>query len=373
MTRRRDCNLRKLVFYIDSMKRGGAQRVMMNLCEHFAENSYQVVLINDYPSDENESVYKLSPIIKRVYLQPKYTRNPIVNNVIRIVKLRRILKYEKPDIALSFLAGPNIRLLLSATGLKQKTAVSVRNDPNKEYAKSGIKKAIARKLFELADGCVFQTEEARAYFTERVRQKSAVILNPVDEKFYKVKRRPQAGLIVTAGRLVKQKRQDVLISAFKLIEESNPEAQLLIYGEGPLMSQLVEQINTLELNKRVSLQGNISDIEDALSKGSVFVLTSDYEGMPNALMEAMAVGLPCISTDCPCGGPRELEGGTESIMLVECGDINGIVHSLNSILKDNAYSEKLGISAKERANYFKDHVIYEKWERYLETICGKSV
>ena len=362
--------MRKVIFYIDNMNRGGAQRVMTNLCEYYAEKGVQVLLVNDYPSDGKRPTYELSESVNRIYLQPGYVRNPISNNIKRVFALRKILKNEKPDLAMSFLGGPNIRLLLGAMGLKQKVTVSVRNDPTREYAASGIKKLLARKIFERADGCVFQTEEAKSYFTERVQSKSAVIFNPVDDKFYSVSRNPQPGEIVTAGRMNEQKRQDLLVDAFKLLAETNPEAKLIIYGDGPLRENLSERIRSLGLNSRVSLPGNVSNVEDALNTASLFVLPSDYEGMPNALMEAMAVGVPCISTDCPCGGPKVLDGHTGAIKLVKCGGTEELYQAMLEILENKVLSSEMSKKAKKRAELFKPEVVYAEWETYLTAVAG---
>lgn len=365
--------MKKIVLYIDNMNRGGAQRVMTNLCEHYVETGIQVVLVNDYPADEKKTTYRIPQSVKRLYLQSAYSRDPIINNICRLYTLRKILKKEKPQIALSFLGGPNIRLLIASTGLDHKTVISVRNDPNKEYAAAGIKKSWIRKLFERADGCVFQTNEAQAYFTERVREKSAVIFNPVDEKFYAVARTCKPGTIVTAGRMNEQKRHDLLIDAFALLVEDNPNVELVIYGEGSLRQQLNEKIDTYGLHGRVHLPGNVANLEEKLESANVFVLSSDYEGMPNALMEAMAAGVPCISTNCPCGGPKALDGGTGAIRLVECGDTEGLYLAMREIIENDELSYRMGAKAKERAVAFKPEVVYAEWDNYLFKVVGQCI
>ena len=225
--------MKKIALYIDNMNRGGAQRVMTNLCEYYSALGVEVILINDYPSDGKRPTYEISESVKREYLQSQYERNPISNNFHRLRSLRKILTNEKPDVLLSFLGGPNVRALLATIGMKQKVVISVRNDPNREYAGRGIKKAFVRKLFNLADGCVFQTEEAQAYFSDNLQKKAKVVFNPVDYKFYKAIRSPNPGEIVTAGRMNEQKRHDLLINAFARAAENRADMHLIIYGEGP--------------------------------------------------------------------------------------------------------------------------------------------
>lgn len=168
--------MNKLILYIDNMNRGGAQRVMANLCEHYAAMKIEVILVNDYPPDGKKTTYDLSSGIRREYLQDKYQRNPIINNIVRINRLRQLIIKEAPDIVLSFLGGPNTRMLISTMGLPIKKVVSVRNDPNKEYGNRTVVKAFTRWLFTNADGCVFQTNEAAEYFTKETQEKGRVIL-----------------------------------------------------------------------------------------------------------------------------------------------------------------------------------------------------
>lgn len=363
--------MEKIAFYIDNMNRGGAQRVMTNLCEHYSKKGVKVILINDYPSDGKRPVYDLSESIQRVYLQTKYEHSPIKNNISRLKNLRNTLKSEKPDLILSFLAGPNIRVLLATIGLKQKVVVSVRNDPNVEYSTGGVKKALVSRLFNRAEGCVFQTNEAKAYFSQNIQNRSKVILNPVDDRFYRTSRTPNIGEIVTAGRLDNQKRHDILIDAFAKVAEDHPQVNLIIYGEGPLRTQLEEQIRVLGLNSRISLPGNVPNLEEKLATASVFVLSSDYEGMPNALMEAMAMGLCCISTNCPCGGPQLLDGKTGAVKLIKIGDVLGLSQAMRDVIDNDELSFKMGILARERANLFKPDVIYEEWNHYLSAIVNE--
>lgn len=144
--------------------------------------------------------------------------------------------------------------------------------------------------------------------------------NAVKEEFYQVERTPVRGEIVTCGRLTEQKNHKLLIDAFAEVQKIYPFATLKIYGEGVLREKLQNQIDSLNLNEKVFLMGATNDVAKALQTADLFVLSSDYEGMPNALMEAMAAGVPCISTDCPCGGPRELFGEDASDKLVPCND-----------------------------------------------------
>lgn len=356
---------KKIILYIDMMERGGAQRVVANLIQHFLENNLCVVLVNDFKEDSSRPQYFVDSRVKRYFLRNTLEGNPIVKNFERVIRLRKIVRAEKPNVVLSFLGRPNERMLVATVGLKTRKIVSVRNDPNREYGSGGVKKWFARKLFGLADGCVFQTEEAANYFSESVRRKSTVILNPVDMKFFEKK--PVAPLknIVTVGRLEPQKNQKLLISAFSEIADSFPDEKLIIYGEGSLRDELSEFCKLQGIADRVEFPGNITNVENVLSKAKIFALSSDYEGLPNALMEAMAVGVPCISTDCPCGGPRTLDGKSKCIYLVPVGDKGAFANGLRELLNEPEKLRSFGERAKLRAGDFMTEKILTQWDCYL--------
>lgn len=359
----------KLLFYINLLGGGGAERVIANLSTYFADRGYDVILVTTYAMD-NE--YVVSKRIKRYILeeQPQVSHNRIISNVDRIRKLRKLMKREKPDVAIAFMEEPNFRLIISAIGLPIKTIVSVRNDPKKEYAgMSG--RVIAKWILPFADGCVFQTNEAKAFFSRRLQNKSAIIYNAVKEDFFTTHKSDGNREVISCGRLQKQKNHLMLIEAFKEAIQEYPDAHLSIYGDGPLKTELQKYIDDNSINASVSLCGNSNDIPSELSRANVFVLSSDYEGMPNALMEAMAAGLACISTDCPCGGPRELISDGINGYLVPVNDTNRMADSLKQLLGNRELSDMLGNRAKERARDFHPEIIHKEWAQYIEKIANQ--
>lgn len=262
---------------------------------------------------------------------------------------------------------PNFRAILATRGLPVKTLVSVRNDPNKEYAgKMGV--FVGKVLLPMADGCVFQTKEAQEWFPEKLQKKSKIIYNAVKEDFYHVERNPNHGEIVTCGRLTEQKNHEILISAFAEVLKKYPYVTLKIYGEGTLRDTLQEQINELGIQDKAFLMGVTNNVEKALETAELFVLSSDYEGMPNALMEAMAAGVPCISTDCPCGGPKELFGERLKRKLVSCGNVRQMANKINEVL-GNAES---GMIEKSCSEPFRPNYVNAQWENYLLKIINEK-
>lgn len=335
------------------MGRGGAQRVMNVLASYLCK-TYEVILINDIVAEKE---YEIDTRVKRIVLTKtgffKKTR-----------EIRRIIKKEKPDIVLSFLGPCNYRNILATHHLKCKTIVSVRNDPLFEYG-NGLMKLIARFLFRFADGFVFQTEDAKAYFPKCVQKKAAVIMNPVDDKFYKTKWESKNDEIAVVGRLESQKNPLLALKAFKKVSMNYPHLKMVFYGDGELKDSLMNQINTLDLSDKVILKGVVPNIEKYLAASKLFVMTSDFEGMPNALMEAMAIGVPVICTDCPCGGPRSLIRTNDEGILIKCGDLDNLVLEINKMISDTQLAKTVSRNERARALAFSSERIMKEWTQYL--------
>lgn len=356
----------KILFYINVLSGGGAERVIANLSNQFANDNNEVVLVTTYATP-NE--YYVTDKVNRINLESNIRKeeNRILKNIRRIKCLRNVIKIQKPDVVISFMEEPNFRNIISTLGLPVKKIVSVRNDPKKEYpGKMGD--FIAFHLMPRADGCIFQTQDAREYFPAKLQKKSEIICNAVKEEFYSVKREPIEGKIVSVGRLSSQKNQHILVEAFKSISDKFPHATLDIYGTGELEKELSSQISASGLEEKVKLKGNSSNISEVLSRADIFVLSSDFEGMPNALMEAMAVGVPCVSTDCPCGGPRMLFDKEKNGILTSVGNIEQLSEALEELLANNEKKKYLGNNAKNRANSFRPDEVYREWKTYVEKV-----
>lgn len=353
--------IHKILLYINTIHGGGAQRVMVNLAQALARRGIETVLVTSFQRDKE---YPLDESVRRICLENKpIKQSQLRRNISRILKLRRICREEKPDVVLSFMGEPNFRTVIATRGLPVKTVVSVRNDPQQEYS-GKVRRLVGKKLLPLADGCVFQTRDAQTWFPELLQKKSAIIYNPVKTEFFHLQRMPVPGEIVTVGRLEPQKNHALLIDAFSQLQNHFPQATLKIYGEGSLHQQLERKISELGLVGKVRLMGATNDVPAALQTASLFVLSSDFEGMPNALMEAMAAGVPCISTDCPCGGPRELFGTELADSLIPCKDESALVAAIEAALT----GADRGKSFQKCAAKFAPERVYDDWIKYLNKV-----
>lgn len=350
-----------ILLYTSILSSGGAERVLCALANHLAE-WHKVTLVIAYPT-ENE--YAVSDQVKRVYIDDSAENK---HSFRQIRRLRKLCRTEKPDICISFLPQPNFKMLMATRGLPTKVLISVRNDPKREYA-TRVNRMIAKWVYPFADGVVFQTADAQAWFPEEIRRKSRIILNQVDAVFYNTPLAPNRCGIVTTGRLSSQKNHALLLRAFARAS-TQTDNTLTIYGEGNLRGELESLAASLGIAERVYMPGNISDVPAALRSAEAFVLSSDFEGMPNALMEAMAMGLPCISTDCPCGGPRAIIHNDDYFVAV--GDEDAMTEKLHRLITDAAWREQNAAWMREKSARFEPERIFAEWVAYLEEIVGEK-
>ncbi len=360
----------KVVCYINDLRDGGAQRAMSVLANGLAARGHQVSLVTEYVSATD---YPLHSQVHRHVLEGEFSNRPqsgqISRNVKRIATLRKICKQQNADILISFMEDANLRGILATRFLKTKNLISTRIDP-RILMKSKAKKIQLLCVNPLADGCVFQTEDAQSCLPVRLQKKSKIIFNPVSDSFYNIQGSPlKEKRIVSCGRLSKQKRFDLLINAFDKVCEDFPEYSLEIYGVGELQEQLQAQIASLHRADRIRLMGRCEDVPNTIKDASLFVLASDFEGLPNALMEAMALGLPVISTDCGGGGARALIQNGVDGRIVPCDDVAALSDAIREALSDLDTTKCRGEQAGIKAKNFSSDCVVAQWEAYIKQIC----
>lgn len=359
----------RIAFYISTLQMGGAERVISNLANGFCEDGYEVYMITENP-DRRES-YPLHPEVERIMLPKPDKKSRLSNAIERIINVRKIVKKLRICMLVSFIGKANIRAILATRFTNTKCIVSVRSAPAREYP-TGMMRLLAKFLFRFAEGIVFQTEEAREFFAPAVRKKAVVLMSPLHPDFirprYEGKRRHE---IVTVGRLHSVKNHEMLIRAFAALAADYPDYTLKLYGDGERKEKLTELIAGTGLNDRVILAGNCSHVADAVWDAEIFVLSSNVEGMPNALLEAMALGLACISTDCPCGGPRAVIRDGENGLLVPVGDTAALTQAIRRILDDPKLEEQLGVNASAIRQDLAPEKVNQMWMDYITRVCRK--
>ncbi|MBR3138437.1 glycosyltransferase family 4 protein [Candidatus Saccharibacteria bacterium] len=360
----------RIVFNLGVFRRGGAERVITNLSNGLADDNEVYIMITGIVDDP----YVVNDKVKMLDLdEGGYLCNPIVRNARRIRKMKKMLLAIQPDVVVSFLPSPSYRVLFLKKKINCKVIVSDRNDPRHEY-KSLINRILCKWLYKRADGFVFQTNEQKNFFSKAIQEHSVVIPNPLKSEFLNsaVDERKK-NTIISVGRFHKQKNQRLLIDAFYEISLKYKNYKLKIFGHGPLEKELSDYIKRLGMVDKIMIHKPVEDIKKELSESRIFVMTSDYEGMPNALMEAMACGLPCISTDCPCGGPRELIKDGVNGILFGVGDKNQLIAKLEVLIEDDGLRKKLGREAKKICDKMNPEEICKRWKKYItEIVNGKN-
>lgn len=359
---------KKIVFYISSLAKGGAQRVILNLTQSLLKKGYEVTLVTTAVV-ENE--YELPQGAKRVVSdigEEEIVSNRITNFKKRFEKLRNIWKKEKPDVIVSFIGKNNFMAILTAWGLQIPVVTSVRGEPAEEYYSKGLE-LLAKTLMGKATGMILQTPDAKAYFPKWIQRKAVILDNPLNPEFigeyYKGERENE---IVSVGRLDSNKNQKLIIDAFVQIAEEIPKMKLVLYGDGEEKENLESYVKNSPYKDRIFLPGAVSNVKMRIQKSKLFVLSSNTEGMPNALMEALALGIPCVSTDCPCGGPRMLMEGKENGILVPVGNGEAMAQAMKNILQDQELWEKYSKNAYKITKILHPDEVNNKWENYLFSI-----
>lgn len=372
---RRNIPMQKIAFHLNSLQQGGAERVVSNLANRFAKEGYEVVIATEwYGTDE----FALDQKVRRVHVgltKEDENRSRISKMLRRIWYLRRFMKKEKPDVVVAFTRGVLYRALAAGIGTGIPVVISVRTDPVGHYDKKADKLRIPL-LFPHAAGCVFQTEGAKAFFAPYLQENSRIILNPLNPKYVGV---PEPAVrtkdVVQSGRLVDFKNQPMLIRAFLKVHEKHPDYTLKIYGPDSKdgTKEILESIiHENHAEDFVKLMGGSNTLEKDLADAALYAFSSDWEGLPNALMEAMALGLPVVSTDCPCGGPKTLIEDGVNGLLVPIMDEKAMTDGILRLIENRELAERLGREARRISERANEDAVFEQWQTYLQECCKKN-
>lgn len=344
--------MKEVVFIIPNLGGGGAERVMAIVANYLAELNYKVSFLFTKSVDIK---YEINSNIKVIV--NKEDTSPIG----QIKFIRHNLKSKKGATCISFLTYQNLYMLTATIGLKIKTIVSERNDPSKTlYGKNWLN-SIRNILYVHADRIVFQTNGAKMFFPKKIQKKGTIILNPINDKLPVPEDLKREKEIVAVGRLTKQKNYPLLLKAFSKFSIEYPEYVLKIYGEGELKEELKNLATKLKIEKKVYFMGFCEDVHNKIINARMFVMSSEYEGLSNALLEAMAIGLPCISTDSPPGGARMVIKNGVNGILVENNNEKELVDALNILAKDDELVDKLAENAICIRKELSKDKICEEW------------
>lgn len=352
-----DVSSKRIAFVIGSMGRGGAERVISILANDYAQNGWEVDILLLL---RNECAYELSSTINVIDVSgdrtSRWLRLPMW-----IGGIRRYAKQYRPNVVVAFAARINIITQVSLAYMNIPVVVSERNDPYKD-GRGTLVNIMTKWLYPKAEAVVFQTKRAKSYFP--TLDNACIISNPIE--VHSVRKDVLKNRIVTVGRLAEQKNQKMLIEAFAKVHEKHPDYTLDIYGEGHLRDSLQQLISELKLDDIVTLKGVASDIHEQIADAKLFVLSSDYEGLSNALLEAMMMGLPCISTSC-AGSDEYIRHG-ESGILVEVGNSSAMSDAMVYMITHVDVANQMGEYAKIMSNEFARPNVIRQWNKVISNI-----
>lgn len=363
----------KIMFHLNCLEQGGAERVVSTLANYLCQEDYEIIVATQW---QGKVEFTLDERVKRIHVglrEADEGKNRFLKIGLRFKYLRDVIREEKPDIILSFTRRPNYRALVSACGTGVPVVPAVRQDP-KSYYNSIVDKLLIPLLYPRAAGCVFQTEEQKEYFPKRLQRRSVVIMNPVNDKYLNVpKPENREKVVVQSGRIVDFKNQEMLLRAFIKVHEKHPDYQLKLYGDDSLdgtKGKLEAIIREAHAEEYILLMGPSDCLEKELPKASVYAFSSDYEGMPNALLEAMALGMPVIATDCPCGAPRMVIENERNGLLIPIKDVKAMEAGINHLIEDRVLAEQLGERAREIGVKLSSHAIASQWKEYVNKVIA---
>lgn len=366
--------MKKILFHLYNLERGGAERVVSTLAERFAKEGYSVsIATEEFGKDE----YPIASSVERIHagLSEKQEKsNRIFKYIYRILNLRKVIVSNKPDIVVAFARKNNYRALASVIGIKMPVVISIRIDP--KISHSSVADRLQMKLLmSKVSGCVFQTEEQKDFFSKKLQKKSCVIVNPINPQFTgKSLPESRENVVVHSGRLVGFKNQLMLIEAFIKVHEKHPDYCLKLFGGDSFdgtKAKLEEYIRVNNADKFVHIMGQCSNIEDELIKGKVAAFSSDYEGMPNAMLEALALGLPVVATDCPPGASRIVIDHGVNGLLVPVKDADAMAEAISYMIENPQIADEMGQKAAKRTEEICGlEVVFKQWEEYLKSLCN---
>ncbi len=352
----------KIALVCSSLYGGGAERFTVTMANRFSqEQGFQIYVVTE---EKKAKEYSLSTRVKRVCLIKD--RRLFMD----AKKVHFFLKKECIDISIGVGIYANLVLSLANIHLNTKVIISERNDPRHDLL-SWKSKLLRKLLYHRSDFYVFQTEGAKSFYSRKIQDRSIVIHNPVRSDL-PLKSNICNREIVAIGRLLPQKNYFMLLKAFQLVHDKHEQYILRIFGEGNGRMDLEKLSMELNIHDFVKFEGFCLDVHQRIRDADIYVLSSDFEGMPNALMEAMAMGFPVVSTDCPAGGPAELIVDGENGLLVEVGDAVEMAQQIIFLIEHNEVKTKLAKQGAMIRHSHSEEEIVKRWKEIIAVCVNKE-
>jgi len=363
-----------ITLVISSLSSGGAERVLVLLAEGFQRNGHRVTVVTLYGTDLD--FYKVPDGVQRLALNVAGNSSTLVqaiwNKVYRLWVLRRAIQSTQPDIVISFIDQINVITSLALTNTGYPIIATEHCDPS-TISYGFIWERLRRITYPNIDRIVSVSKGVDRYFDWLPKAQRAVIHNPLAPLVLSPKKHPATGRsLIAMGRLTQQKGFDILLQAFARLKDIYQEWTLTILGEGELRTELESLCDSLGLCDRVHLPGVVQTPYEVLLQADIFVMSSRFEGFGNVLIEAMACGLPVISTDCPSGPNEIIRDGVDGI-LVPNKDVDALAEAMDRLMSDEDERKRLSSCAMEAVERFSLEKIMGMWEKLLAQVVEERV
>lgn len=366
----------RIFILIHSLGGGGAERVISYLSDLWVREGRSVMIVS--MASSSLDAYVIHPEVSRVSLDLACESSGVISaflsNVRRIIAVRSILKSFKPDVAMGFMATSGVIVGLAGLGLPCRTYAAERTYPPK-LPLGAFWECLRRWVYPRVNGVFALTNEGKDWLQKNCRgSKVKVIPNPVvwplpcGEPVLAVNEYVscQRKILLAVGRLSSEKQFDLLVDSFCCIAANHPSWDLVILGEGAERTALVDKVHGLGIGDRVFLPGRVGNLSDWYARADLFVLSSNFEGFPNALVEAMAHGCASISFDCDTGPRDIIHDGVNGILVPPKEGGAGLSNSLDYLMANDLVREDMAVNAASVKNIFSVEEIARLWRAELD-------
>ena len=354
----------KLAFVTATLTSGGSERVISILANKLSERGHEVEIIC---YNKHIVFYPINSSVKIVFAEEECKSSNIIK---KMIWLRRHIIQEKPEIVIPFMVAVYSCTLIALLGCRIPVLSSVRNDPRLGRR---IYKFARRTILPLSTHIVVQTKHIKDYFPKKLHDKITIIYNPVNDRIFDVlsNNYSKQNRIISVGRLFPQKNQKMMICAFSKIASEFTNWKLVLFGEGPLRPELENLIKEKNMTGRIELPGRSEMVLEEVAKSKLFCMSSYYEGMSNAMIEAICLGLPIISTKV--SGTEELVQDGYNGYLLEDNDIDGLAYRFKEMMSHEENIHLFGQRNREQVYKFKTEAIVNQWENLIKKVVKSKV
>lgn len=393
--------MKKVLMFIPVMKGGGAERVASLLMNEFHRNGYETEVVITSSSEKDVIRCDLNEEIPLTFLKKEkisviYRLIALTASVFcrffekfrldvpaffaylsfvsqynsEIKQIRKILEKNPDATGVAFLQPAIPMLMLASKELPNRIVFSERGNPER-LMKHRYGRKFIEKYYTRADAAVFQTAEAMRAYPDCVSEKGTVISNPIKPDLPKAYHSGRNKYITTFCRISAQKNLPLLFEAFNLLHKKHPDYILRIIGDAvneegrAIEKQLHDYIKSNGLSECVIFEPFSSDVHEMIIGDDMYVNSSDYEGISNAMLEAMAIGMPVVCTDCPIGGARATITDGVNGLLVPVGDVDSLYKAMKRLIEEDGLSEKLSFEAEKIRHELSLESIAGKWMELL--------